>query len=211
MYFMDVKTPDPTRSLAIRSFSGAAITPWLDDLARLRIAVFREWPYLYDGDAGYEAQYLKTYLRSHRSVVVLAFDDDMVVGASTGLPLADESEAFLAPFANASVDPAEVFYCGESVLLPQYRGRGIGHRFFDEREAHARAYGDYAWTAFCAVDREQSDPRRPAFHRGNDAFWSKRGYRARPGLRASLPWNEVGRGEVMHTLTYWLRPLERTW
>jgi hypothetical protein len=26
----------------------------LDDLARLRIAVFADWPYLYEGDAAYE-------------------------------------------------------------------------------------------------------------------------------------------------------------
>lgn len=211
MYVMDVKSPDTIRPLDVRCFNGAAIEPWLDDLARLRIAVFRDWPYLYDGDTEYESDYLRTYLQSPRSIAVLAFDEGRVVGASTGLPLMDESEAFLTPFENTSIPPQEVFYCGESVLLPQYRGRGIGHRFFDEREAHARSYGDYAWTAFCAVDREPSHPRRPAFHRGNDAFWTKRGYRQRPELRARLPWREVGqRSEVEHTLTFWLRPLERT-
>lgn len=211
MYVMDVKTPETTRPLDVRCYNGAAIEPWLDDLARLRIAVFRDWPYLYDGDTGYEADYLRIYLQSPRSVAVLAFDEDRVVGASTGLPLVDESEAFVTPFEGVSIPPNEVFYCGESVLLPAYRGKGIGHRFFDEREAHARSYGDYAWTAFCAVDREPNHPRRPAFHRGNDAFWTKRGYRQRPELRARLPWRELGqRGEVDHTLTFWLRPLERT-
>lgn len=211
MYVMDVPSAETTRPLDVRCFTGAAIEPWLDDLAALRIAVFRDWPYLYDGDAEYEARYLEIYLQTPRSIAVLAFDDGRVVGASTGLPLADESEAFIAPFSATSIDPQEVFYCGESVLLPQYRGRGIGHRFFDEREAHARSYGEYAWTAFCAVDRDACHPRRPAFHRGNEAFWHKRGYRPRPELRAHLPWREVGqRGNVDHTLTFWLRPLERT-
>lgn len=210
MYVMDVKTPETTRPLDVRCYNGRAIEPWLDHLAALRIAVFRDWPYLYDGDEDYEAQYLRIYLQSPRSVAVLAFDEDRVVGASTGLPLVDESDAFLAPFAGTSIEPQAVFYCGESVLLPQYRGRGIGHRFFDEREAHARSYGDYAFTAFCAVDREPTHPRRPAFHRGNEAFWNKRGYRPRPELRARLPWREIGQGEVDHTLTFWLRPLERT-
>ncbi|GAA5079837.1 GNAT family N-acetyltransferase [Lysobacter panacisoli] len=211
MYVMDVTSPETARPLDVRCYGGAAIEPWLDDLARLRISVFRDWPYLYDGDAAYEASYLKTYLQSPRSVAVLAFDGDRVVGASTGLPLVDESEEFLAPFDGVSVAPQEVFYCGESVLLPAYRGRGIGHRFFDEREAHARSYGDYAWTAFCAVDRDPSHPRRPAFHRGNEAFWNKRGYRPRSDIRANLAWREVGQaGETGHTLTFWLRPLERT-
>ena len=42
----------------------------------------------------------------------------------------------------------------------------------------------------------------------NEAFWHKRGYRPADGLRASLRWNEIGDGEVMHTLSFWLRPLE---
>ena len=33
--------------------------PYLEDVAHLRIAVFREFPYLYDGDPGYEARYLQ--------------------------------------------------------------------------------------------------------------------------------------------------------
>ncbi|MBF6023643.1 GNAT family N-acetyltransferase [Lysobacter niastensis] len=170
-----------TSALTIRCCSGTAIEPHLEDIARLRIAVFRDWPYLYEGDAGYEAQYLRTYVDSPRSVVVLA---------------------------QAGYDTGQVFYCGESVLLPRYRGLGLGHRFFDEREAHARALGGFRWTSFCAVDRSDDDPRRPSAHRGNEAFWHKRGYRRAANLSMSLPWNEVGGGEVMHTLTYWLRPLE---
>ncbi len=197
-----------TSALTIRCCSGTAIEPHLEDIARLRIAVFRDWPYLYEGDAGYEAQYLRTYVDSPRSVVVLALAGDTVIGASTGLPMADESEAFRAPLTQAGYDTGQVFYCGESVLLPRYRGLGLGHRFFDEREAHARALGGFRWTSFCAVDRSDDDPRRPSAHRGNEAFWHKRGYRRAADLRTSLPWNEVGGGEVMHTLTYWLRPLE---
>lgn len=195
--------------IEIRRYVGEAIAPYLDDIARLRIAVFRDWPYLYAGDADYEAAYLQTYLRSWRSIAVLVFDGDQVVGASTGLPLADESEEFRAAFADSALDPERIFYCGESVLLPAYRGRGVGHRFFDEREAHARSLGGFDWTAFCAVERAPNDPRRPPFQRSNDEFWSKRGYRHHPPLRASLAWSEVGRGEVPHTLSYWLRPLER--
>ncbi|AWV06918.1 GNAT family N-acetyltransferase [Marilutibacter maris] len=197
-------------SPAIRVVSGPAIAPYVDDLARLRSEVFRQWPYLYDGDAAYEAKYLQVYLDSPFSVVVLVLDGDTVVGASTGLPLVDAEAAFRAPFAEASIDPAEVFYCGESVLLPRYRGRGFGHRFFEEREAHARSVGGFAWTGFCAVERAADDPRRPPFHRDNDAFWRRRRYTPHSRLAVTMPWREVGSGEVGHTLRYWLRPLERS-
>lgn len=195
-------------SLSVRVVHGDGIAAHLDGLARLRIAVFREWPYLYDGDEAYEAQYLRTYVDSPRSVAVLALDGGRVIGASTGLPLADEDDAFRAPIEAVGIDPARVFYCGESVLLPAYRGRGLGHRFFDMREAHARTLGGFDWTAFCAVDRAPDDPRRPGGHRDNAAFWTGRGYRRRDDLRAALPWREIDRGEVPHALTFWLRPLE---
>ena len=194
--------------VTIETVSGAAIMPHLDDLARLRIEVFAGWPYLYQGDAGYERDYLRAYADSPGSVVVLARDGDAVVGASTGIPLADDSAAFQAPFLARGIDPATVFYCGESVLLPQYRRRGIGHAFFDTRHAHARALGGLAWSAFAAVDRDAGDPRRPHGHRDHDAFWQGRGYRRQDDMRMQLRWHEAGRGEIDHILTFWLRPLE---
>ena len=195
-------------ALRIHRFAGADVRGHLDAVAALRIAVFRDWPYLYDGDPVYEREYLDAYAQSPDSVFVLAFDGDAVVGASTGLPLADDTAEFRAPFDAAGIDASKVFYFGESVLLPAYRGRGVGHTFFDHREAHARSLERFELTAFCAVDREADDPPRPAGHRGNEAFWHKRGYVRQPGMTMRLHWNETGRGETAHALTFWTRALD---
>lgn len=128
-----------TNPLTIRRVRGADLDRHIPDLARLRITVFRDWPYLYDGDPDYEARYLATYSRAAGSVVVLAEDAGRVVGAATAVPLAAETPEVQAPFIAAGMDPGGVFYLGESVLLPAYRGRGIGVRFLAEREAHAAA------------------------------------------------------------------------
>ena len=189
-------------AISLESLSGAALLPHLDDVARLRIAVFRDWPYLYEGDVGYERAYLAAYAQSADSVVVLARAGDALIGASTGIPLAHDSAGFQAPFRARGIDVAQVFYCGESVLLPAWRRRGIGHAFFDAREAHARRLGGFGWTAFAAVDRGDADPRRPPGHRGNEAFWRQ------PGMTMRLHWNETGIGDIEHPLTFWLRPLE---
>ena len=53
--------------LTVRSLTGADITPHLDDVARLRIGVFHDWPYLYAGDTGYEREYLAAYAASRTS------------------------------------------------------------------------------------------------------------------------------------------------
>lgn len=198
----------PARAIAIQRRSGVDVRDHLEAVAALRIAVFRDWPYLYDGDAAYEREYLDAYASSRDSVFVLAFDGDAVIGASTGLPLADDTAEFRAPFEARGMDVDRVFYFGESVLLPAYRGQGIGHAFFDHREAHARALGRFDLAAFCAVDRDDGDPRRPPGHRGNDAFWTKRGYARQPGMTMHLHWNEIGRGETGHDLTFWTRALD---
>lgn len=195
------------RELRIECVTGAAIGPWLAALAELRIRVFRDWPYLYDGDAAYEAEYLRTYAASPRSLFVLALDGDEVVGCSTAVPLADENASFQAPFVAAGIDLSGICYFGESVLDARYRGRGLGHRFFDEREAQARAFGLRA-TAFCAVQREEGDPRRPAGHRPLDEFWRARGYRDRPDLVAEFAWKEVGEpAPRAHRMKFWMREL----
>lgn len=198
------------RSLSVRTVIGEAIGTHSADIAHLRIAVSRAWPYLYEGDASREVERLRPGVECWRSVAVLVFDGSTLVGAAMGLPLAAAPMGVQEPFAAAEIDVRRVFLLGESVLLPAYRGRGLGHRFFDERESHARILGGFELTAFCTVDRTADDPRRPPFGRSHESFWRKRGYRPREDLKVWTPWNEIGVGDVQHSLTGWVRPLERS-
>lgn len=193
----------------LRVLVGQEVIPFFDDVARLRIDVFRAFPYLYDGDVDYERRYLATYASAPDSLFVLAFDGDRVVGASTGIPLEQEIEAVREPWSAAGVDPAGVFYFGESVLLPEYRGLGLGHRFFDEREAYAQRLGRFERTSFCAVEREADHPRRPPDYRALHAFWQARGYRRHADLHCRMDWKETDTdGEIAHRLTFWSRHLD---
>lgn len=192
-------------SVEIEVVAGRGIDPWLDSVAQLRIAVFRDFPYLYDGDTAYERDYLATYAGSADSVFVLAIDGGQVVGASTGVPMREAEAEFRRPFLECGLDPGAVFYFGESVLLPAWRGRGIGGRFFDERERHARALGADI-TAFCAVQRADDHPRRPAGYRPLDAFWHSRGYRRRDDMRTEYAWLELGESAPSpKAMAFWLK------
>lgn len=194
-------------TVAIRALHGAAQGVALDDVARLRIAVFRDWPYLYDGTLDYERRYLKSYRNSKSAIVVGAFAGDRLVGAATGAPMEDHAEDFAAAFAGTGLALSEIFYCAESVLLADWRGQGIGHRFFDLREAHARVLGRRR-VAFCSVVRPADHSLRPEAARNNDAFWHGRGYAPLPGVVAEFTWRDIGDAtETRKPLQFWMRNL----
>ncbi len=193
--------------LSFETLAGAALHPLLPDLARLRIAVFRDWPYLYEGDEAYERSYLRAYADAPGAAVVVCRDGAEVVGAATCEPMVQGHRPVREAFASAGLDPALFCYFGESVLLPRYRGRGAGVRFFTEREAHARRLG-LRWAAFCGVQRDPADPRRPSGYVPLDAFWRRRGSAPRPDLTVSFDWKEVGaERETPHLLSFWLKEL----
>ena len=185
--------------------TGAAIADVFEELAMLRIAVFRDYPYLYEGTLAYEKEYLQTYADAPRAFLFAVYDGGRMVGATTCIPLADETQEVQKPFLEAGYDLDKVFYFGESILLPAYRGRGLGHRFFDEREAHARSFGTYGMTCFCAVQRPADHPLQPVDYQPLDAFWNKRGYRKEPALQSLFSWPDLGEEiATAKPMTYWI-------
>jgi GNAT superfamily N-acetyltransferase len=195
-------------SCRVDSLTGEAMRAAIPALARLRVAVFRDWPYLYDGTLDYESSYLRRFAASEDAVVVAAYDGDMIVGAATGAPLGDHAEDFAKAFADDAFDIEHIFYCGESVLLPAYRGQGIGHAFFDGREAHARALGRFTHITFCGVVRPDDHPLKPANYRPLDGFWMKRGYRKADGLTTTYAWKDIDQpGETAKAMQFWVKAL----
>lgn len=194
--------------LRLERLSGAKLNHYIPELAQLRIQVFRDWPYLYDGDLAYEEKYLQTYIEAPDSVIVLAFDGDKVVGASTGIPLKHETDEVKAPFIAAGYDVDKIFYCGESVLLSDYRGQGAGVAFFDHREAHAEAIGNFEYSCFCGVQRPIDHPRRPSDYVPLDDFWRKRGYEKYPTLNTTFSWKELDEQEESpKPMTFWMKKI----
>jgi len=191
--------------LRLVRLTGAALKDKLPDIARLRISVFREWPYLYDGDMAYEKAYLESYAKPG-ALCVAAFVADEMVGASTGAPMSDHAEDFATALPR-TWPASEVFYCAESVLRPAFRGRGIGHAFFEHREAHARALG-LAYSVFASVIRPDDHPMRPRDYRPLAAFWEGRGYAPIPGAIARFGWKDLGNAEATEKpLQMWGRAL----
>jgi GNAT superfamily N-acetyltransferase len=196
-------------TIKIVTVAGKNLKAYIPDLARLRITVFREYPYLYDGTEAYEKDYLQTYMASGSAMAVLAFDGDHVIGASTGIPMADETAEFKQPFIESGINPETLFYCGESVLLPHYRGRGIYKRFFSERENYARSLGSVEKSCFCTVVRPDNHPLKLEGYTPLDAVWKHFGYQPRADLITHYPWKDIDQTQSTdHPMLFWIKRLE---
>lgn len=194
--------------LQIEILDSSTAKKYLEEIAQLRMTVFRDFPYLYDGNIAYERSYLETYFQSPGARVVLCRDGERVVGASTVIPMRDEDENLKAPLRAAGIDPAEVMYFGESVLLSSYRGRGAGKAFFVERLKHAQSTPGIRKAAFCAVQRPANHPLRPQGHQPLDGLWHSFGFHPVPGLTCTMTWKQIDEPhESAKTLQFWLRDL----
>ncbi len=194
------------KNIRIERWSGVALEQFIPELARLRIEVFRDFPYLYDGNIDYEKKYLQTYIDCPESVIVIAFDGDKVVGASTAIPMKYETDELKRPFVEHDYNLDEVFYCSESVLNKAYRGLGIGVKFFEQREAHAAELGGFKHICFCCVERPVDHPRRPDGYVPLDRFWNKRGYVKHPELSTVYIWKDLDDvDETPKPMTFWLK------
>lgn len=192
-------------TLSVNTLASDELLDNLDALAHLRMRVFNAFPYLYDGDAAYEADYVREFAAEPNSVLICVFDGTAIVGAATASPMSSQKSEFQEPFRRAGIDVNRLFYFGESVLLPEYRGLGFGHAFFDGRERAAKEFGAEA-ACFAAVIRAADHPARPADYRPLDAFWYRRGYAPVPGLVSELAWKEIGESEeTTKSMQYWMR------
>ena len=196
-------------NLRIEILSGGAIATHIEALARLRIEIFRAFPYLYAGDRDYEARYLRRYIEAPGSMRVLVFAGTEVVGASTCMPLQYEMDEVRQPFVKHGWNVERGFYFGESVLQQRWRGQGLGLRYFAKREAYARRLGGFTYLAFCAVQRPHNHPLRPVDYVPLDTFWQKRGYQPQAELTTAFAWQDVGENrETLKPMQFWIKPLK---
>lgn len=196
----------PIGSLTLKRFVGSQMLSVFDQLAEIRIQVFIEFPYLYQGSVEYEKKYLKRYSNSSRGLLIALYDGHKIVGAATALPLMDEEDFVKKPFLKQNLDISKIFYFGESVLLPTYRGRGLGNIFFNERENFARSFPEFTTTTFCSVVRSENHARRPKNYKPLDGFWEKRGYRLQSHIKSQFSWQDLDESqESLKTMQYWMK------
>lgn len=195
-------------SIRFKKCIGAEIVPYIPQLAELRIEIFRSFPYLYDGDLDYEYGYLKTYSSCSKAFCALVFDEDVLVGATTGIPLEFETQEVKLPFSKVGISESEVFYFGESILKKAYRGTGIGIRFFKMREEYALSLESTRYTAFCGVVRADDHPRKPLNYKPLNLFWERMGYQKQEEMTTFFSWKDLDeQTESPKKMQFWMKTI----
>lgn len=195
-------------SLKVLRLKGGEIRPYVMELAKLRLAIFKEFPYLYEGSIEDELEYMKIYMHSPDSIMIVALDNQKAVGIATAMPLKQFTiTECQKPFLDLSMNISDIFYFGESVLDKNYRGQGIYRQFFQEREAAAKAYGSHTVT-FCAVERSKNHPHCPQNYRSLDKVWEHFGYKKHPEILTYFVWKDIGdKHKTAKPMIFWMKQL----
>lgn len=193
--------------LIFHSLKGSKARQFVDAIASLRIQVFYDYPYLYEGNLEYERKYLETYFRSENSFVFLVEDAGKIVGATTCILASEEEESFQTPLLKAGFDPKKTVYFGESLLLKKYRGLGIGKKFFEERLKFSKNLYGIEQVSFCAVIRENHQL-EPKGYRPLDEFWKAQGFEKLEGVTTYYSWKDRGENsETQKPMQFWVRKI----
>lgn len=187
--------------------TGNAIAGVLDTLASLRLEIFREYPYLYDGRREDELDYLKSYAEAPDACVILAYDGSTIAGAATGMPFIHEGAQMLAAIAGSRYSVENLYYVGELLFYPAYRNKGLGLLLLDQLEQYICSLGRYRQLVCATVERPDTHPLRPDGYVPITRFLARSGFNLIPGVTTSFAWLETDGVTCTHPMQFWIKVL----
>ncbi|MCD6047068.1 MAG: hypothetical protein K0S08_715 [Gammaproteobacteria bacterium] len=199
--------------LRIELFEGKEVTQFIEEVSRLRIEIFKEYPYLYEGDLEYERNYMAAYAKDPHALLAVAFDDKKIVGVSTGIPLNSDSiivADLKQKFHAIGRDPSLYYYYGEVIILPEYRGQGLTTKLYATKEARAQNWG-YEKACILTVKRPDEHPLKPAGYRPTDQLWERLGFHKDPRFEIEFHWETIidrqgTHKDMLNPMEFWEKP-----
>ena len=183
--------------------TGATIADGLNDMATLRLDIFQEYPYLYQGGREDELNYLSTYAEAPDACAILAYDGSSIIGAATGMPLIHEDAQMLDAFAGTTLPLNEIYYVGELLFRPPYRNCGLGQKLLAQLESHIRSLGSYRTLTCATVKRPDDHPSRPPDYIPITQFLARTGFARLPGVTTHFRWRETDGVKRDHCMQFW--------
>lgn len=180
---------------------------YIPDLAQLRISIFAEFPYLYNGNMDYEKNYLEKFLQSPDSIIFIASAEDKIAGACTAIPLKDEHEDMQKPFLQRNEAISAYFYLSEILLLPEYRRLGLGNKIINACINYATSLA-YPYVCLSTVIRAEDHPRRPLNYHSADLFFQKHGFEKMKNYICKFSWQDWDENqESDKSMQFWRKKL----
>lgn len=196
-------------AIALRLFKEKEALQFINDVASLRITLFREYPYLYDGSLEYEQKYLNKFVNTPDSIICIAFEDDKVIGALTGLPLSYEDPSIRKPWSVSNIHLNNIFYFSEALLLPEYRGKGLGKKLINLAEMWVINSQKYVSITLATVIRENDHPMKPSNYESLDSLWQARGFQPTKNMICHIPWKEINENiETEKPMQFWHKSID---
>lgn len=187
--------------------TGSELQAVIPFLVEQRITMFREYPYLYEGNKTEENEYAQWWAQLPDSAAAVAYYNGEIVGLLTGASFVQFDEHFAGSIAlfNKNNQPAQdYYYCGEAFVLSEHRGKKISNVLFMLLEQHAQTLG---YTKGCFITEIHAHhPLKPKDYRPlNGASY---GY-TKTDLTFNFNWLTVqpdgSSRDQEHILTYWIK------
>lgn len=203
----NVRDSDKTMVISENLLTGPAVEASLEALAALRIDIFREYPYLYDGIRDDELKYLRHYMETPHAFVIAVNDSDSMIGAATGTPLCYEPEDIIYRFAGTSYPVTETFYVGELLFYPAYRNGGLGLRLLEKIEEYVCTLGTYRYLTCATVVRPDNHTQCPEIYVPINRFLARSGFNKLSDVTTSFAWREIDGTSRDHPMQFWVKEL----
>ncbi|HLC06649.1 MAG TPA: GNAT family N-acetyltransferase [Candidatus Babeliales bacterium] len=182
-------------------------------VAQLRVNIFRNYPYLYDGNIAEEMDNLEKYAQHNNSALAIAYYNENPVGFLCGSDLIHYSVHFENSvadlFKGVDLNIENYYYCADIIILPEHRGKYLAPQLFDAIENYAQQKG---YTACCFItEHHENHPLKPRDHKSLVPLWNSLNYKKSALITyASWQTHQVD-GTIkleQHPLIFWLKNLK---
>lgn len=179
-------------------------------VAHCRINVFREYPYLYEGNFGEEMNDLEHCAQFMHNAVAIAYYKSIPVGFLYGMPFVEFAPHFESPvidlFKDNNLIPETCYYFADIIILPEHRGNNLSKKLFSALEHYAQKQG-YCSASFI-TESHDIHPLKPINYKSLDPLWNSLHYK-KTGLVSYGSWQthqpDGSISRQRHSADIWLK------
>lgn len=208
---LTIDSIDKSNIYEIKIFTGESLENLRSFVVNLRITIFKEYPYLYEGNVKEENAYFDWFSKLPNTAIAVAYLDAKPIGFTSGTSFVDFDEHFQGSvdiFTKAKLEAKNYYYFPEILILPEHDNDLINYRLFEALENHAKKLN---YKSGCFVTEEhESHPLKPQDYKPLDYLWHLLDY-TKSALIINFSWSTIqadkSSKDKKHALIYWLKKL----